>query len=102
MNLYRRVVKPDYEEKIEKFRKEIHQLKNDSNVEGFTITNKMHIICDHVKDYVQLTGLGLGAFSDQNVEAMHQKLASLLERSKYTMKLQKGERHADTLLKDRI
>lgn len=41
-------------------------------IEGFVITNKMHIIMDHVHDYIVQTGNDLGKFSDQGVVAFHQ------------------------------
>ena len=100
--MHRTVTVPGYEEDISNFHKEIVGLNCDGRIRGLNVTNKMHIIFSHVQEYIELTGHGLSAFSDQGVEAMHQKLASVLEKSRYVLKLKDGVMHAEKLLKDRI
>ena len=98
--MHRTVPVPGYEEDISNFHKEI--VNCDGRIRGINVTNKMHIIFSHVQEYIELTGHGLSAFSEQGVEAMHQKLASVLEKSRYVLKLKDGVMHAEKLFKDRI
>ena len=100
--MHRTVPVPGYEENISNFHKEIVELNCDGRIWGLNVTNKMHIIFSHVQEYIELTGHGLSAFSDQGVEAMHQKLASVLEKSHYVLKLKDCVMHAEKLPRDRI
>ena len=48
-----------------------------------SIPNKVHIIMDHVGDYIEATNKGLGQVSDQIVEAAHSALNKRLVSSNY-------------------
>ena len=72
-------VQPNYSECIEEFKKNITILHNSVKM---PITNKMHIIIDHVGDYITMSNSGLGKFSDQGVEAMHQRLNQCMSTSR--------------------
>ena len=64
-----------------------------------SITNKVHIICDHVEDYIRLTGKGLGRVSDQIVEGLHSALNKRLCSSNYWIKDVESEVHGNNFLK---
>ena len=49
-------------------------LTNLHTLYGVSVPNKIHIACDHVKDYILLTAKGLGHVNDQVVEASHSAL----------------------------
>ena len=48
--------------------------------------NKVHILCDHVADYVEISGLPLGATSDQLIEASHQYVHKQMKNGGYLVK----------------
>ena len=50
------------------------------------ITNKVHILCDHLEDFLKLTNVPLGLCSDQVIERIHQQLHQRFSCSNYSMK----------------
>jgi hypothetical protein len=57
------------------------------NVEhGVSVPNKVHIIIDHVFDYISKTGKWLGRVTDQVVESCHNALNKRLTSSNYWVK----------------
>ena len=64
-----------------------------------SITNKVHILVEHFPQYVERTGYGLGMASDQGVEAMHQVLASRMDKSKYVVKDKACQTQSDKLFR---
>ena len=64
-----------------------------------TVPNKVHIITDHVEDYIDATGHGLGTTSDQIVEACHSQLNKRLVSSNYWVKELTSEIHGIKLFK---
>ena len=64
-----------------------------------TIPNKVHIIIDHVEDYIDATGHGLGTTRDQMVEACHSQLNKRLVSSNYWVKDLTSEIHGIKLFK---
>ena len=64
---------------------------------GIHITNKIHIIMDHVEDYVLLTGKGLGKVSDQIVESCHSALNKRLVSSGYHRKNLETDEHGEKM-----
>ena len=69
-----------------------------------TIPNKVHIIIDHVEDYIDATGHGLGTTSDQMVEACHSQLNKRLVSSNYWVKDLTSEIHfnSNVIIKDSV
>ena len=72
---YRNVVK-NYEEKCQ------HVLRKYK----ISITNKSHVICSHVPDYIEEKGLSLGRTSDQLIENTHCQTNRIFTRSHYYVK----------------
>ena len=72
---YRNVVK-NYEEKCQ------HVLSKYK----ISITNKSHVICSHVPDYIEEKGLSLGRTSDQLIENTHCQTNRIFTRSHYYVK----------------
>ena len=66
---------------------------------GVSITNKVHIIMDHVQEYILSTGKGLGRVSDQIVEACHSALNKRLMRSNYWVKDVESSQHGKKFYK---
>ena len=64
-----------------------------------TVPNKVHIIIDHVEDYIDATGHGLGTTIDQIVEACHSQLNKRLVSSNYWVKDLTSEIHGIKLFK---
>ena len=64
---------------------------------GISITNKVHIIIDHVEDYISESGKGLGRVTDQTVEALHSALNKRLTSSNYWIKDIGSEKHGHKL-----
>ena len=89
-------VKPriDFRFTIENFRNDILTLHKNF---GITLTNKIHIIIDHVEDYISETGRGLGHVTDQPVEALHSALSKRLATSNYWIKHLESEKHGQKL-----
>ena len=81
---------------IENFRRDFLTLHQKF---GISITNKIHIIIDHVEDYISKSGKGLGRIIDQTVEALHSALNKLnywikdIISEKHEHKLYWGIRH---------
>ena len=81
-------LKDDYKVKIQKFKDDWTQL----NLEfGMPVTNKCHIIFEHVEDFIETQGKPLGEFSEQVVEAAHQKLDKIWQF--YIVKMIETEDH---------
>ena len=64
---------------------------------GFT--NKSHVICAHVPEYVEEKGVSLGRTSDQLIEQTHQHTNKLFNRSHYYVKNLNSQAHKDRLEK---
>ena len=75
---------------IENFRRDFLTLHQKF---GISITNKIHIIIDHVEDYISKSGKGLGNITDQTVEALH----SALNKLNYWIKDISSEKHGHKL-----
>ena len=58
-----------------------------------SIPNKVHIIIDHVEDYINMTGDTLGKVTDQTVEAAHSALNKRLVQSNYLVKDKESDIH---------
>ena len=79
---------------IENFRRDFLTLHQKF---GISITNKIHIIIDHVEDYISKSGKGLGRITDQTVEALHSALNKRLTSSNYWIKDINSEKHGHKL-----
>ena len=66
---------------------------------GVSKTPKIHIIEDHIEEYVQMTNHGLGYCTDQTIEALHQVVNRRFSSSKYYVKYIESDRHPDQLLR---
>ena len=64
---------------------------------GVSITNKSHIIFDHLEEFLSKRNRPLGEYSEQVVEASHQKLKQIWEW--YHVKDLESEKHGENLLK---
>ena len=53
---------------------------------SLSITNKSHVICSHVPDYIEEKGLPLGRSSDQLIENTHCQTNRIFNRSHYYVK----------------
>ena len=62
-------------------------------------TNKVHIIIDHVPEYIREKKLSLGQTSDQVIEASHQFVNKRFQNSKYTINNTEHPSHGKKLLK---
>ena len=62
-------------------------------------TNKIHIIIDHVPEYIREKKLSLGQTSDQVIEASHQFVNKRFQNSKYTINNTEHPNHGKKLLK---
>ena len=65
---------------------------------GISITNKIHIIIDHVEDYISESGRGLGHVTDQTVEALYSALNKRLTSSNYWIKHLDSEKHGQNCI----
>ena len=63
------------------------------------IPNKVHIIMDHVGDYIEMTGKSLGRVSDQIVECAHSALHRRLSISNYWVKNKETDVHGIKLFR---
>ena len=61
--------KEGWEKSLENFQILWTVLKTDLNL---SMSNKVHIITEHIPQYIASTGYGLAMVSDQGVESMHQ------------------------------
>ena len=66
---------------------------------GLSLTPKMHILCTHVAQYIELTGKPLGYVTDQTIENAHQLVNRRMERSQYYVKSLNSDSHGQNLLK---
>ena len=89
---YIKVVESD----IEIFKGKIEILNKDF---GFSITNKIHTIFDHITDYISMSGRTLGETNDQVIEATHQDLNQRIQSSKYEVVNKRSPRHGRQLLR---
>ena len=64
-----------------------------------SITNKVHIIQSHLKDYLTITKKGLGVHSDQLIEQMHQEVDKTLHNSSYWVTNYESEQCGEQLEK---
>ena len=64
------------------------------NIEyGISITIKCHVIFDHLEEFIERQGRPLGEFSEQVVEATHQKLDKIWQW--YCVKNLRSEKHGE-------
>ena len=75
--------KTTYSNAINELRAAYNVIKTKFNV---TISNKMHIIFDHLEDYFDNTKLSLVKTADELIESMHQFVAKRMLRSGYKVK----------------
>ena len=81
-------LKDDYKVKIQKFKDVWIQL----NLEfGVPVTNKCHIIFELVEEFIETQKKTLGEFSEQVVEAAHQKLDKIWQF--YIVKMVETKEH---------
>ena len=66
---------------------------------GISVPNKVHFLQDHLEDYLDMTGEGLGQVDDGVVEAMHQFLDKRMRVSNYVVKNLESEAHGEKKLK---
>ena len=66
---------------------------------SLSITPKLHILMDHVGDYIDITGKPLGYVSDQIIEKCHQIVNSRFQKSNYYVKALDNDTHGENLLK---
>ena len=88
-----------YETSISQFAKNVEVLRKNFK---FKLTPKIHIICDHLKDYLSSTGQPLGITTDQLVENMHQHVDKTFRKSGYFVKDIHSDAHDRKLLKGTI
>ena len=93
---YREDLPSNYSEVISKLRSSYYALKNKFNV---TISNKFHIIFDHLTDYFDHTNLSLVKTSDELIENMHQYVHKRMLRSGYKVKDIHNPLHGINLLR---
>ena len=86
--------KKDWAQTIENVSENFTDLQKKFNI---SITNMVHIIMDHVGDYIMESGLGLAKVSDQTVEASHSAVNKRLTSSNYWIKDNKSEKHGNML-----
>ena len=89
-------LKPNSIEVIKEFEKNMDIL---NEVFKVSYTNKIHIIIDHVPDYIREKKLSLGQTSDQVIEASHQFVNKRFQNSKYTVNNVDHPSHGKKLLK---
>ena len=91
-----RVLKENWKESLASFEENILFLHGKYSL---SITPKLHILMDHVGDYIEMTGKPLGYISDQTVEKCHQLVNSRFEKSNYYVKCLESDIHGENLLK---
>ena len=62
----------DYKQKIRKFRFDYMKL-------GISVTPKIHAVFFHIEEFCDFSGTGLGAFSEQTAESLHQEFSKCWE-----------------------
>ena len=60
---------------------------------NLSITPKVHIKINQLKEYCVSTGLSLGSCTDQTVESVHQVVNSRFTNLKYYVKYHKSDKH---------
>ena len=70
---------PYYKDVIERFKSSFNQLRE---AFGCSETNKLHIIFNHVEDFIEEVGRPLGEYSEQELESSHSKFAQIWSRFK--------------------
>ena len=66
---------------------------------GLSLTPKLHIIFDHVEEYIDESGKSLGFVTDQTVEAAHQIVDKRFKSSGYFVNNVSNPAHGTKLLK---
>ena len=70
---------PFYKDVITRFRSSFNHLRDQF---GCSETNKLHIIFNHVADFIEEVGKPLGEFSEQELESAHSEFAKIWARYK--------------------
>ena len=86
----------NYNEVIIKFKQDYSDI---STIFGISVPNKVHFLQDHLEDYLDMTGKGLGQGEDGVVEAMHQFLDKRMRISNYVVKNLESKAHGEKKLK---
>ena len=86
---YGRNLKADYKEKISKFKDDYMRLK-------ISVTSKVHAVFFHVHEFCDMTDMGLGPWSEQTSESLHQEFNKCWEN--YNVKDQKNPIYQQRLL----
>ena len=60
-----------------------------------TVPNKVHFLKEHLEDYLNMIGEGLGEVDDGVVEAMHQFLEKRMRISNYFVKKLESDAHGE-------
>ena len=74
---------PYFDNVIKNFEDKYNILKDTFKV---SITNKIHIMSEHIPEYIREKELSLGRSSDQLIESTHQHTNKIFSRSKYFVK----------------
>lgn len=82
----------DYKDKINTFRSTWTEMVEGLTKAEYNISTppKVHIIIDHLGDYLDLTGKSLAYTSDQHIEATHQRIHRIERNSGYSRKRKSG------------
>ena len=83
----------NYKETIEDFKSDWMTLNFEF---GIPFTTKVHIICDHLEDFIERQKKPLGEFSEEVVEAAHQRLDQIWQW--YIFKMVEKENHGTNFL----
>ena len=83
----------NYKETIEDFKSDCMTLNFEF---GIPFNTKVHIICDHLEDFIQCQKKPLGEFSEEVVEAAHQRLDQIWQW--YIVKMVEKENHGTNFL----
>ena len=62
---------------------------------NINISNKLHIIFDHLQDYYDYTNLSLIKTGDELIESMHQYVDKRMQKSNYMVKDYLNPRHGE-------
>ena len=74
---------PYYRNVIQNFENKWHHLQQKF---GITSPPKVHIICEHIDEYIESKGIALGRTSDQLIEQTPQQTNKLFTKSHYYVK----------------
>ena len=91
---YKEELPMDYGDIINKFKKHCMILVVKFNM---NISNKLHIIFDHLQDYYDYTNLSLIKTGDELIESMHQYVDKRMQKSNYMVKDYLNPRHGEKL-----